>query len=157
MENFNLYKDLLIPLGSAVIGGGVVAFINYWLGIKGKKEFLKEEAKRKAYGDFLNNAKAFANDPNMSPDDAIQKQKNFIKKYYNEIILSAPKEVIDSIDDFFDSVSISYANDREKIKSFSNMITKMREDLGSDNIKNDNLKIYTPTAEAIKKEKSNEK
>lgn len=151
MESLNLYKDLIIPLGSAIIGGGVVSFINYWLGIKGKKEFLKEESKRKAYGDFLNNAKAFTNDPNMTKKDALQKQKNFIKKYYNEIILSAPSDVISSIDSFFNSVSISYANEDNKTKSFNKMIEVMRGDLALDEIKNKDLKIYTPNKEAIKK------
>ena len=152
-----LYKDFLIPLGSAVLGGAIVSLVNYSLGIRGKKEFLKEEAKRKAYGDFLNNVKAFTNDPNMSPEDALQKQKNFIKKYYNEIILSAPKKVIFSIDGFFDSVSISYANDDDKTKAFNEMVRIMRKDLALDKIDNENLKIYTPNKEAIKKEKQDEK
>lgn len=152
-----IYKDFLIPLGSAVLGGAIVSLVNYSLGIRGKKEFLKEEAKRKAYGDFLNNAKAFTNDPNMSSEDALQKQKNFIKKYYNEIILSAPKRVISSIDGFFDSVSISYANDDDKTKAFNEMVMIMREDLELDEIDDKNLKIYTPNKEALKKEKQDEK
>ena len=83
----DIYKDFLIPLVSAVLGGVIVSLVNYSLRIRGKKEFLKEEAKRKAYGDFLNNVKAFTNDPNMSPEDALQKQKNFIKKIISVVTM----------------------------------------------------------------------
>ena len=156
MNDFNIYKDVLIPLGSAIIGGGIVALVNYWLDVKKKREELKEEFKRKAYGEFIDMARSFLNDPTLSKGEIIKRQRKFIEKYYNEIMVSAPGEVIKSIEKFFDTVSITYANEDEKTKAVDDVLRVMRKDLGLDDVAELKrlFKAYTPNIENINEKKS---
>jgi len=148
--------EILIPLLSAIIGGSIVAFVNYLLDIKKRKAELKEEFKRKAYGKFLNKARSFLNDPNLTKEDTIKYQKEFIEKYYNEIMVSAPKEVIKLVEDFFDTVSISFTNEDKKTRAIDNLLKGIRKDLGLNDISSERLfKSYTPNTKKIEEEKTN--
>jgi len=155
MVEFNFYKDLLVPLGSAVVGGGIVAVINYYLGIKKRREELKEEFKRKAYGDFFDKARSFLNDPNLSKKEIIDRQKEFIGKYYNEIMVSAPKEIIRATEDFFNTVSIIRADKDEKTEALDKLLKSIRKDLGLDDVPDLErlFMCYTPNVDQINKEK----
>ena len=149
MDNFNFYKDVLIPLLSAIIGGSIVAFVNFKLDVRKKREELKEEFKRKAYGEFIDMARSFLNDPNLSKEEIIERQKKFIEKYYNEIMVSAPREIIKLIEDFFETVSIAYANEDEKTKAVDKIVRAMRKDLGLNDVPELKrlFKAYTPNVE----------
>jgi len=159
MDNFNIYKDVLVPLLSAVIGGGVVAFINYYFDIQKRREELKEEFKRKAYGEFIDMARSFLNDPNLTEEEIIKNQKRFIEKYYNEIMVSAPKEIIKSVEDFFNTVSIAYVNEDERTKAIDNLLRAIRKDLKLDDVSDLErlFKGYSPNIEKINQEKSDDK
>jgi len=155
MNEFNIYQNILIPLGAAIVGGSIVAYINYVLDIKKRREELKEEFKRKAYGEFLDKARSFLNDPNLNKEDIIKFQKEFIKKYYNEIMVSAPKEIIKLVEDFFNTVSITYTNEDKKTKAIDNLLRAIRKDLGLDDVSGLErlFKGYTPNIEKINQEK----
>lgn len=159
MNEFNVYQNILIPLGAAMVGGSVVAYINYVLDIKKRRQELKEEFKRKAYGEFLDKARSFLNDPNLSKENIIKFQKEFIKKYYNEIIVSAPKEIIKLVEEFFNTVSITYANEDDKTKAIDNLLRAIRKDLRLDDVSNSErlFKAYSPNIEKINQEKPDDK
>jgi len=139
----------------AIIVAIVTSVVNYWFI---KKQGIMEstrERKIKAYSEFLEKAKGFLNDPCINKNEALLLQKKFIKKYYNEIWVSGSEEVILGVNDFFDSVSISIANDDKKTKALRDLTLKIREDLGLDT--SDELKkvykIYTPNITQLEKEK----
>ncbi len=159
MSEFDTYKDVLIPLGSAIIGGGLVSFINYFFDVRKRREEIKEEFKRKAYGDFLDKARSFLNDPNLSKTEIIDRQKEFIAKYYNEIMVSAPKEIIKAVEDFFNTVSIAHTDKDEKTEALDKLLKNIRKDLRLDDVSDlERLFMgYTPNIEQISKEKPDDK
>lgn len=144
--------SVLLYLLSSIIGGVVVKIIDYFLRLREKRRELKQQFKREAYGNFLNKARSFLNDPNMDEEEIINYQKEFIKRYYNEIIVSAPQEVVEAIENFFETVSIAYANKDETTEALEQAITKIRKDLNL-SAKDIKFKAYTPNIKQIKKEK----
>lgn len=153
MDNF--WETIIISLLSA----SVVSLINYWLVIKRQIVFeLKENQKRTAYLNFLNKSKAFLNDPGLSKEEKLKNQKEFIEKVYNEIWISASDEVLESISDFFESVSIASLNEDDdvdgKAKALKKLVFSIRKDLGLKTNKETvkKYKIYAPNLEALDKE-----
>lgn len=154
-----IYRILKSPTFNSIVAGITVAIItsviNYFLI---KRRYITEsrrERKIKAYGEFLEKAKGFLNDPCTSKDDSLILQKKFIKKYYNEIWISGSEEVIKAVNDFFNSVSISYANEDQKTKALRELTLKIREDLGlkaSNELKN-SFRFYSPNIKQLEKEK----
>ncbi len=148
---FNFWQTILI----SVVSASTIAVINYFLIVKRKFRELERTQKIRAYSEFLDKARGFLNDPNLSFDQAFHFQMEFIKKFYNEIWISASDKVIREINKFFETVSITYVNEDEKTKALNDLILAIREDLGlktSDDLKG-KYKIYTPNQEALKKEK----
>jgi len=82
-------------------------------------------------------ARSFLNDPNLTEEEIIKNQKRFIEKYYNEIMVSAPKEIIKS----------------------DNLLRAIRKDLKLDDISDLErlFKGYSPNIEKINQEKSDDK
>ncbi|MFW6173900.1 MAG: hypothetical protein ACOC5T_09160 [Elusimicrobiota bacterium] len=120
--------------------------------MKEKRHELKRQFKREAYGNFLNKARSFLNDPNMNRKEIIDYQKEFIERYYNEIIVSAPEDVVEAIESFFETVSIGYAKKDESTEALEQVVSKIRKDLGLEE-GNIQYKAYTPNLEKIEEEK----
>ena len=147
----NFWQTILIAIISAV----TVAVINYFFIIRQKFQELERAQKIKAYGEFLDMARGFLNDPNLDFEQAFEQQKNFIKKFYNEIWVSGSEDVIKTMNKFFETVSITYTNEDDKTRALNNLIIEIRKDLGlktGDDLKG-KYKIYTPNLKALKKEK----
>lgn len=139
----------------AVLSGGTVALINFFLVIKQKSREIERIQKIKAYGEFLDMARGFLNDPNLNFYGSFEAQRDFIKKFYNEIWVSASSDVIKKINSFFETVSITYVNEDDKTQALNNLILAIRKDLGlkTDKKLRGKYKIYTPSKENLKKEK----
>jgi hypothetical protein len=140
----------------SVLSGGTVAIINFFLVIKQKSREIERNQKIKAYSEFLDMARGFLNDPTLNFDESLNSQKNFIKKFYNEIWVSASSDVIKKINGFFETVSITHANENDQTKALNDLILAIRADLGltTDNKLNGKYKIYTPNKEALNREKT---
>lgn len=145
-------------LNSIVVGitaALITSIVNYFLIRRRYITESRRERKIKAYSEFLEKAKGFLNDPCTNRNDSLILQKKFIKKYYNDIWISGSEEVIKAVNGFFNSVSISYANEDEKTKALKELTLKIREDLGlkaSDELKK-SFKFYSPNIEQLEKEK----
>ena len=133
--------DLLTinPLLSSIIGGAIVAFVNFLLRKRERQYFEEVEYKRKSYSDLLDNVRGFLDDPNV-PDDKKKNMKwEFLKRYYNEIWIYASPTVIKRMNEFFSTVTITRANPDEKTKALGKTILAIRRSLGN---KNSNLIFF---------------
>ena len=88
------------------------------------------ERKIQSYSNLIDFSRAFMGDPNFDYDGALHSQQEFIKKFHNDILLNSSADVIKSVDNFFDSVSISYSNKDESTDALFRMIATLRKDLG---------------------------
>lgn len=151
----NFLNQILIPFLSATLGATSIAVLNYIFNLKQKRYELREKFKREAYRDFLNKAGAFLNDPNLSAKEIIEQQHEFIGRYYSDIMVSAPEEVIKSIEDFFGTVSITHTNPDDKTRALDKVLREIRKDLGLGEAKELErlFKGYTPHTGQILKEK----
>jgi len=119
---------------SAIIGGGVVAFVNFLLRKRERQYFEEIKYRRKSYTDLLNNVRGFLNDPNVSDEEKRKMKQNFLKKYYNEIWLYASPMVIKKMNNFFQNVTITRANPDEKTKALGETMLAIRKSLGNKNV-----------------------
>lgn len=127
------------PLLYSIIGGAIVAFVNFLLRKRERQYFEEVEYKRKSYSDLLDNVRGFLDDPNV-PDDKKKNMKwEFLKRYYNEIWIYAPPTVIKRMNEFFSTVTITRANPDEKTKALGKIILAIRRSLGN---KNSNLIFF---------------
>lgn len=152
----NIHMDVWKTILIAILSGTTVAFVNYFLFLKQKFRELERSQKLEAYGEFLDSARGFLNDPNLDFDKSFEAQQDFIKRFYNKIWVYASNDVIKSVDNFFNSVSISHTNDDDKTRALNELIVKIREDLGLKTSKDllGKYRIYTPFAEKLREEKS---
>ena len=138
---------------SAVIGGAVVALVNFLLRKRERQYFEEVEHRRKSYTDLLNNVRGFLNDPNVSEEEKRNMKKDFIKKYYNEVWLYAPPMVIKKMNNFFQSITITKANPDDKTKALGETMLAIRKSLGNKNddfiffnrLKPEDYKLYSST------------
>ncbi len=131
-------------LATSLIGGIVVAIINYFV-IKKQIVFeLEENQKRKAYKDFLDKARGFMGDPSLSKEELLSKQQEFIAKVYNDIWVSASDDVLLAVDNFFKSVSISMANDDEATRALNKLAMAIRNDLKLQTKSDIKYTLYAP-------------
>jgi hypothetical protein len=146
--------DLTInSLISAVIGGAVVALVNFLLRKRERQYFEEVEYRRKSYTDLLNNVRGFLNDPNVSEEEKRNMKKDFIKKYYNEVWLYASPMVIKKMNKFFQSITITKANPDDKTKALGETMLAIRKSLGNKNddfiffnrLKSEDYKLYSST------------
>jgi hypothetical protein len=127
------------PLLYSIIGGSIVAFVNFLLRKRERQYFEEVEYKRKSYSDLLDNVRGFLDDPNV-PDGKKKNMKwKFLKRYYNEIWIYASPTVIKRMNEFFSTVTITRANPDEKTKALGKTILAIRRSLGS---KNSNLIFF---------------
>ena len=121
------------PLLYSIIGGAIVAFVNFLLRKRERQYFEEVEYKRKSYSDLLDNVRGFLDDPNV-PDDKKKNMKwEFLKRYYNEIWIYASPTVIKRMNEFFSTVTITRANPDEKTKALGKTILAIRRSLGNKN------------------------
>ena len=121
------------PLLYSIIGGAIVAFVNFLLRKRERQYFEEVEYKRKSYSDLLDNVRGFLDDPNV-PDDKKKNMKwKFLKRYYNEIWIYASPTVIKRMNEFFSTVTITRANPDEKTKALGKTILAIRRSLGNKN------------------------
>jgi len=126
--------DLTInSLISAIIGGAVVAIVNFLLRKMERQYFEEVKYRRKSYTDLLNNVRGFLDDPNVSNEEKRKMKVDFIKKYYNEIWLYASPIVIKKMNKFFQNVTITKANLDEKTKALGETMLAIRKSLGNKN------------------------
>jgi len=146
--------DLTInSLISAVIGGAVVALVNFLLRKRERQYFEEVKYRRKSYTDLLNNVRGFLNDPNVPEEEKRNMKKDFIKKYYNEVWLYASPTVIKKMNNFFQSVTITKANPDEKTKALGETMLAIRKSLGNKNddfiffnrLKPEDYELYSST------------
>ncbi len=144
-------SQVINSLIAAVIGGGVVAFVNNLLRKREKRYFEEIKYRRKSYTDLLNNVRGFLSDPNVLDAEKRIMRQNFLKKYYNEIWLYASPSVIKKMNKFFQNVTISKANPDEKTKALGETMLAIRKSLGSKNanflffnkLKSEDYEIYS--------------
>jgi len=130
----NKIMDLTInSLISAIIGGAVVAFVNFLLRKRERQYFEEIKYRRTSYTDLLNNVRGFLEDPNISEEEKRKMRQDFIKKYYNEIWLYASPTVIKKMNIFFQNVTITKANPDEKTKALGKTMLAIRRSLGNKN------------------------
>lgn len=127
------------PLLSSIIGGAIVAFVNFLLRKRERQYFEEVEYKRKSYSDLLDNVRGFLDDPNVSDDKKKNMKWEFLKRYYNEIWIYASPTVIKRMNEFFSTVTITRANPDEKTKALGKTILAIRRSLGN---KNSNLIFF---------------
>ncbi len=137
----------------SIIGGAVVAFVNFLLRKREKQYFEEMKYRRKSYTDLLNNVRGFLDDPNVSDEKKREMKQDFIKKYYNEIWLYASPTVIKKMNKFFQSVTITKANPDEKTMALGETMLAIRKSLGNKNaniiffnrLKSEDYELYSST------------
>jgi hypothetical protein len=135
--------DLIENIAIAVLSGVVVSIANYFISDKQKREEERRDAKLKSYSSFLDNARAFLSDPSLSKEDRRVVKKEFLQKYYNEIILFADKNVQKSIEYFIQTGGVSATNPGDQVSRFKEMVVSIRKDLGSNGGVGDDFKMYS--------------
>jgi len=118
---------------SAIIGGGVVAFVNFLLRKRERQYFEEIKYRRKSNTDLLNNVRGFLSDPNVPYEEKRKMKQDFLKKYYNEIWLYASPTVIKKMNIFFQNVTITKANPDKKTKALGETMLAIRKSLGNKN------------------------
>jgi|GEM_PF-5132038 hypothetical protein len=135
--------DLINSISIAVISAVVVSIVNYFILDKQKREEERRAAKINSYSSLLDNARAFLSDPNLSKDDRRKVKKDFLKKYYNEIILFADEKVRKSIENFIQTGGVSSVNNGDQLNRFRKMVSSIRRDLGSNSGLKDDFEMYS--------------
>lgn len=123
----------------AITSGAIVSIFNYLL-IKDRE---KAANKMKVYASLLDNARAFLDDPNLSKSERREIKKEFLKKYYNEVILFADKNVRKEIEDFIHTGGVSATNPGKQVTKLKNMIIAIRKDLGNNDEMGNDFKMYS--------------
>jgi len=137
------------------IGAIVGAWVNHRFQKNREKTARSIQSKMEAYSSLLNFASGFLGDPNLDYEEALKYQREFIKKFHNDILLFSPSSVIRAADNFFDSVSISYSNKDESTDALFGLIAAMRKDLGNSDLSEveNRYKFYSVNIEDLKKKK----
>lgn len=131
--------DILRSIIIAITSGAVVSIFNYLL----TKEGERRQSKMKSYSAFLDNARAFLDDPNLSKEERRKIKRVFLQKYYDEIILFADIRTRKEIESFIQSGGVSATNPGVQIKKFKNMIQAIRKDLGNKGDLQEDFKMYS--------------
>lgn len=131
--------DTLQSIVIAITSGALVSIFNYLL----TKDSERRSNKIKIYASLLDNARAFLDDPNLSKEERRKIKSDFLKKYYNEIILFANKDVRKEIEDFIHTGGVSATNSGAQVTKLRNMIISIRKDLGSNDEIGDDFKMYS--------------
>lgn len=124
---------IINSLISAIIGGSVVALVNFLLRKRERQYFEEIKYRRKSYTDLLNNVRGFLDDPNISDEEKRKMKQDFLKKYYNEIWLYASPTVIKRMNKFFQNITITRANPDEKTEALGKTMLAIRKSLGNEN------------------------
>lgn len=148
----NIFETILI----SIISASIVGFINYKILVKQKLHELERNNKVRSYSKFIEMAKGFLNDPSLNKTNALKYQRDFIEKFYNEIWTFGSGEVICAVNSFFETVSISRANEDEKTLALKNLVFAIRKDLNltTNEVLKKSYAIYAPNIQALNKEKS---
>ncbi|HBI17101.1 MAG: hypothetical protein UR60_C0021G0021 [Candidatus Moranbacteria bacterium GW2011_GWF2_34_56] len=148
------FETLVSILGLVGFGGIIGAFIGHLLQKDREANMQSRVKKIEAYSSLLNYSRGFMGDPTLSYEEALSYQQEFLKKFYNDILLFSSKEVIESVDKFFDTVSISHTNKDIVTDALFTLTESMRKDIGlkSNKIK-ERDKFYTVNTEDLKKKK----
>lgn len=131
----NILQNIII----AVTSGAVVSIFNYLF----TKDKEKRDIKIKSYSSLLDNARAFLDDPSLSKEQRREVKKEFLKKYYNDIILFADKNVQNKTEDFIKTGGVSATNPSEQVIKLGKIINAIRKDLGHKENVSDNFKMYS--------------
>ncbi|HLP86784.1 MAG TPA: hypothetical protein VK153_02815 [Candidatus Paceibacterota bacterium] len=131
----NFLQSIIIAITSAA----VVSIFNYLL----TRDQEKRAIKMKIYTSLLDNARAFLDDPNLSKEERRKVKKEFLQKYYNEVILFADKDVRREIEDFIHTGGVSATNQDNQVTKLRNMIIAIRKDLGSNDEITKDFKMYS--------------
>lgn len=92
---------------------------------------------------FLDNARAFIDDPNLSKEERRKSKKIFLEKYYNEIILFANNEIQEKVESFINTGGVAKAEEGIQVKKLKDMIKAIRKDLGFNTELHRDFKLYT--------------
>lgn len=148
------FETLVSILGLIGFGGVVGAFISHLLQKDREVNMQSRERKIEAYSSLLNYSRGFMGDPALSYEEALKYQQEFLKKFYNDILLFSSEEVIESADKFFNTVSISHTNKDVTTDALFVLTESMRKDIGlkSSKIK-ERDRFYTVNVEDLKKKR----
>lgn len=131
--------DILQSIIIAITTGAVVSIFNNLL----SKDEEKRQSKMKSYSAFLDNARAFLDDPNLDKVERRKLKKIFLQKYYDEVILFADSNTRKEIENFIQSGGVSSVNPGVQIKKFRNMIEAIRKDLGNKDSLSEDFTMYS--------------
>lgn len=127
----------------AITSGLVVAVFTWWATEKRQKQEERRQFKLKSFTELLNNSRAFLDDPNLELRQKGKMKDEFIKKYYDEIILFADKEVQDKIEAFIEKGGVSVTNPSPGVSRLKEMIAAIRNDLGFGGHVRSDFKMYS--------------
>lgn len=138
-----LVQNIILNIILAVTSGVVVALINHFLTNDRKRNEEEREMKIKAYSSLLDSARAFLDDPNLPKKERREIKRQFLQKYYNEIILFADKEVQDKIEGFISTGGVSATNPGNQVTKLKDMIISIRKDLNFHDSIPEDFKMYS--------------
>jgi hypothetical protein len=117
----------------AIIGGAVVAFVNFLLRKRERQYFEEVKYRRKSYTDLLINIRGFLENPKPGEKEKSEMKQKFLDKYYNEIWLYASPTVIKGMNRFLRSISDKKPNIDKNSIALGRIILNIRKSWGIKN------------------------
>jgi len=117
----------------AIIGGAVVALIEFLLRKRERQYFEGIKYRRKSYTDLLINIKGFLDSSKLTYEEKSRVKQKFLDKYYNEIWLYASPTVIKEMNRFLRGVSDKEPNIDKNSVTLGRTILAIRKSLGIKN------------------------
>lgn len=120
----------------------------------GSKKFDKYkrtyDKKFESYSELINLAKPFISDPWLDFKEAKDISNRFIAKYNNEILPFAPREVVESVQNFLFYSWTKFANENNQTKALTWIIQAIRKDLWLEKLDWNNIEFHAINEDALK-------
>lgn len=127
-------------------------WIRYYFNTKFENYKKTSEKKFESYSELINFARPFLSDPWITNfQEARELSLNFFRKYNNEILPFAPKDVVYSVQNFLFNSWTKYANSGTQIDAFNEMIDTIRKDLWLQPLDWKKVEFHTLNEDELKK------